>query len=422
MKMSKKGKRHLWKCMAIYVVVLIALSIIAVSCSEKQAATPRPAAYPRVERTYDTTYTCAYPELNIMLNANAEISGNDSGFSVRYAKYGASFFCSYERIGSHDDFIETMLKKEGMTIGDAKKLIDNLPVTAQQMVYMDRLKLDYDKNINRAEATKLITSKLNYLNKIEQRPASEAQVSLLDKRGIKHSENVTVAEFNEKIYFGKPTTKQINYLNLHRIEYDKEKICYGKARNLIDINKKYIAQRRELPATEKQIDYLKNNGIEYKEGITSGQASDIIDNHMTAAKEARQQGSNEPLTEKQKAFLEERGLPTDIGKKEAVQIIGRTMNMEKIQNFTEAKNVNKPTIYEEYRALAKKQIESGKEIDDKKIAAELLKRGHSEKYVQKAIFSCSPANDYNNSLKAVKAAAKMPTVKKAMEKSADRGR
>lgn len=312
--------------------------------------------------------------------------------------------------------------KEGMTIGDAKKLIDNLPVTAQQMVYMDRLKLDYDKNINRAEATKLITSKLNYLNKIEQRPASEAQVSLLDKRGIAHSENVTVAEFNEKIYFGKPTTKQINYLNLHRIEYDKEKICYGKARNLIDINKKYIAQRRELPATEKQIDYLKNNGIEYKEGITSGQASDIIDNHMTAAKEARQQGSNEPLTEKQKAFLEERGLPTDIGKKEAVQIIGRTMNMEKIQNFTEAKNVNKPTIYEEYRALAKKQIESGKEIDDKKIAAELLKRGHSEKYVQKAIFSCSPANDYNNSLKAVKAAAKMPTVKKAMEKSADRGR
>lgn len=121
-----------------------------------------------------------------------------------------------------------------------------------------------------------------------------------------------------------------------------------------------------MPATEKQIDYLKNNGIEYKEGITSGQASDIIDNHMTAAKEARQQGSNEPLTEKQKAFLEERGLPTDIGKKEAVQIIGRTMNMEKIQNFTEAKNVNKPTIYEEYRALAKKQIESGKEIDDKK--------------------------------------------------------
>lgn len=112
MKMSKKGKRHLWKCMAIYVVVLIALSIIAVSCSEKQAAVPRPAAYPRVERTYDTTYTCAYPELNIMLNANAEISGNDSGFSVRYAKYGASFFCSYERIGSHDDFIETMLKKE----------------------------------------------------------------------------------------------------------------------------------------------------------------------------------------------------------------------------------------------------------------------------------------------------------------------
>ena len=55
--MSKKGKRHLWKCMAIYVVVLIALSIIAVSCSEKQAAVPRPAAYPRVERTYDTTYT-----------------------------------------------------------------------------------------------------------------------------------------------------------------------------------------------------------------------------------------------------------------------------------------------------------------------------------------------------------------------------
>ena len=94
---------------------------------------------------------------------------------------------------------------------------------------------------------------------------------------------------------------------------------------------------------------------------------------------------------------------------------------EKIQNYSGPDG--KAKIYDEYRGLAKKQMESGKEIDDKKIAAELLKSGHTEKMVQKAIFTCAPANDYNHSLKMVKAAAKMPTVAKKMkENEANRGR
>lgn len=305
--------------------------------------------------------------------------------------------------------------KDGMTIGDASKLISKLPVTPEQLVYMDRIKLDYDKDITRGEAEKLITSRMNYLEKAYALPATEKQVALLDKRGIEHSENVTVGEFKEKMYFAKPTEKQLKYLDFHKIEYDKEKICYGKADTLIDTNKKYIEMRKNLPATDKQINFLKENNIEYPENITAGQASKMIDEHLTAS-----QNSNE-LTAKQKAFLEKRGLPTDIDKKEANQIIGRTVNLEKIQNYTAPDG--KANIYDEYRGLAKKQMESGKEIDDKKIAAELLKSGHTEKMVQKAIFTCSPANDYNHSLKMVKAAAKMPTVAKKMkENEANRGR
>lgn len=305
--------------------------------------------------------------------------------------------------------------KDGMTIGDASKLISKLPVTPEQLVYMDRIKLDYDKDITRGEAEKLITSRMNYLEKAYALPATEKQVALLDKRGIEHSENVTVGEFKEKMYFAKPTEKQLKYLDFHKIEYDKEKICYGKADTLIDTNKKYIEMRKNLPATDKQINFLKENNIEYPENITAGQASKMIDEHLTAS-----QSSNE-LTAKQKAFLEKRGLPTDIDKKEANQIIGRTVNLEKIQNYTAPDG--KANIYDEYRGLAKKQMESGKEIDDKKIAAELLKSGHTEKMVQKAIFTCSPANDYNHSLKMVKAAAKMPTVAKKMkENEANRGR
>ena len=305
--------------------------------------------------------------------------------------------------------------KDGMTIGDASKLISKLPVTPEQLVYMDRIKLDYDKDITRGEAEKLITSRMNYLEKAYALPATEKQVALLDKRGIEHSENVTVGEFKEKMYFAKPTEKQLKYLDFHKIEYDKEKICYGKADTLIDTNKKYIEMRKNLPATDKQINFLKENNIEDPENITAGQASKMIDEHLTAS-----QNSNE-LTAKQKAFLEKRGLPTDIDKKEANQIIGRTVNLEKIQNYTAPDG--KANIYDEYRGLAKKQMESGKEIDDKKIAAELLKSGHTEQMVQKAIFTCSPANDYNHSLKMVKAAAKMPTVAKKMkENEANRGR
>lgn len=109
--MSRKGERHLWRCMLLYLAFLIVLCIVAVACSERKVAVPRPTAYPRVMRAYDTTYTCVFPALNIMLNKNAVVSDSDGGFSVRYAKYGASLYCSYEGFSCDEDFMKTMDKR-----------------------------------------------------------------------------------------------------------------------------------------------------------------------------------------------------------------------------------------------------------------------------------------------------------------------
>ena len=105
--------------MALYIAFLIAIGVIAISCSEKRVPVPRPTAYPRIERLYDTAYTCAYRPLNIMLNKNAEITGNANGFRVRYSGYGASIYCSYSNSDNTRDFAETLQKREDRVIMDA---------------------------------------------------------------------------------------------------------------------------------------------------------------------------------------------------------------------------------------------------------------------------------------------------------------
>lgn len=77
---------------------------------------------------------------------------------------------------------------------------------------------------------------------------------------------------------------------------------------------------------------------------------------------------------------------------------------------------------EGYYKLAQKYLEKGKEIDDKKIAASLLKDGHRDCDVKSVIHKNSPncVNDLSKAQSIVNEAKKLPSVKKALEKENSR--
>ncbi len=100
----RKRTVMMWRCMVIYVIALLAILLVACSQREK-VGVPRPVAYPRIERSYDTTYTCVYAPLNIEMNRNVEVERTDSaadagGFRAAYPHYGAELLCSYHRTGN----------------------------------------------------------------------------------------------------------------------------------------------------------------------------------------------------------------------------------------------------------------------------------------------------------------------------------
>ena len=85
----QKRNAMMWKCMVIYVIALLAILLVACVRKEGQkVGVPRPVAYPRVERSYDTVYSCVYAPLNIELNRNAKVE-----------RYGAELLCGYNRVG-----------------------------------------------------------------------------------------------------------------------------------------------------------------------------------------------------------------------------------------------------------------------------------------------------------------------------------
>ena len=91
----QKRNAMMWKCMVIYVIALLAILLVAcVRKGGQKVGVPRPVAYPRVERSYDTVYSCVYAPLNIELNRNAKVERTDSaadagGFRAAYPRYGA---------------------------------------------------------------------------------------------------------------------------------------------------------------------------------------------------------------------------------------------------------------------------------------------------------------------------------------------
>lgn len=303
---------------------------------------------------------------------------------------------------------------DNITVGEASKIIGQLHATVEQMDYMDKLKISYPAEITINGASKLIEQKMREFEARDNSPATDKQIAALKAHGIQPAENITRAEARAQIYLSPATEKQIKYLNANKIEYDKDKICYGRAGYLIGKHTLQLTELRSQPATEYQLDMLDKMQIKYDKGITKGEAYDII---------KKQKQIENAVTEKQVKKAEALGieLPKNATRAEAAQQIELKVRENKIAEFV-SKEAN-PDAYDKYLELANKQYaKTGdfSKIDDNKIAREMLKQGFEKQSVVDAITEHSPVGrDYARADKTVEAAAKTPAVAKAMAKAKD---
>lgn len=308
---------------------------------------------------------------------------------------------------------------DNITVGEASKIIGQLHATVEQMDYMDKLKISYPAEITINGASKLIEQKMREFEARDNSPATDKQIAALKAHGIQPAENITRAEARAQIYLSPATEKQIKYLNANKIEYDKDKICYGRAGYLIGKHTLQLTELRSQPATEYQLDMLDKMQIKYSKEITKGEAYDII---------KKQKQIENAVTEKQVKKAEALGieLPKNATRAEAAQQIELKVRENKIAEFV-SKEAN-PDAYDKYLELANKQYaKTGdfSKIDDNKIAKEMLKQGFEKQSVVDAITEHSPVGrDYARADKTVEAAAKTPAVAKAMAtaKDAEKGR
>lgn len=307
---------------------------------------------------------------------------------------------------------------ENITYGEASKIIGKLHATVEQMDFLDKLKLPYNAGVTREEASKLIEQKLKQFDDRDNQPATEKQLAALKAHGVEPAADITRGEARAQIYLSPATDKQLRYLDNNKVEYDKSKICFGRASFLIEKHSAELEASRSQSATQEQLNKLDKMHIEYEKGITKGQAYDLI-------KEGVQKET--AATDKQYAKAKELGfeLAADATKKEAAQQIEVKNRENQIAEFTPKES---PDAYDKYLELANKQYAKAQDfgkIDDKKIAAEMLKAGFSKENVRDAITEHSPVGrDYARADKLVEVAAKMRTVAKAMAakaKEAERG-
>ena len=303
---------------------------------------------------------------------------------------------------------------DNITVGEASKIIGQLHATVEQMDYMDKLKISYPAEITINGASKLIEQKMREFEARDNSPATDKQIAALKAHGIQPAENITRAEARAQIYLSPATEKQIKYLNANKIEYDKDKICYGRAGYLIQKHTLQLTELRSQPATEYQLDMLDKMQIKYGKEITKGEAYDII---------KKQKQIENAVTEKQVKKAEALGieLPKNATRAEAAQQIELKVRENKIAEFV-PKEANSDA-YDKYLELANKQYaKTGdfSKIDDNKIAREMLKQGFEKQSVVDAITEHSPVGrDYARADKTVEAAAKTPAVAKAMAKAKD---
>lgn len=303
---------------------------------------------------------------------------------------------------------------DNITVGEASKIIGQLHATVEQMDYMDKLKISYPAEITINGASKLIEQKMREFEARDNSPATDKQIAALKAHGIQPAENITRAEARAQIYLSPATEKQIKYLNANKIEYDKDKICYGRAGYLIGKHTLQLTELRSQPATEYQLDMLDKMQIKYGKEITKGEAYDII---------KKQKQIENAVTEKQVKKAEALGieLPKNATRAEAAQQIELKVRENKIAEFV-SKEANSDA-YDKYLELANKQYaKTGdfSKIDDNKIAREMLKQGFEKQSVVDAITEHSPVGrDYARADKTVEAASKTPAVAKAMAKAKD---
>lgn len=309
--------------------------------------------------------------------------------------------------------------EENITVGEASKIIGKLHATVEQMDYLDKLKISYTAGVTRNEASELIEKKMRQIETRDKMPATNKQLETMKAHGIEHAADITRGEARARIYLSPATEHQIKHLEKNDIEYDKNKICFGRASYLISSFNAQLEKSRSEPATQSQLNLLDKMQIEYKNSITKGEAYQLIQ----AAKKAENS-----VTDKQVKKAEELGLelPKDATRAEAAQQIELKVRENKIAEFV-AKEAS-PDAYDKYLELANKQYaKSGdfSKIDDKKIAGEMLKQGFDKQSVIDAITEHSPVGrDYARADKTVEAATKMPSVAKAMAnaKGAEKGR
>lgn len=310
--------------------------------------------------------------------------------------------------------------KDNMTNGEFRKIIGKLPPTPEQMKYLEEFKVVYNKKITFAMAMDDIECLRKAIERYDL-PMTDKQRDMLIRHGQTVANDMTVGEADMAIDNMPATEKQIAYLKRHNFEkqlefldingikYDKENLRYGTARMLIQQEKERIEAIRNEPATKEQLNYLTKNKIKHEDNLTKGQASDLIRaQKMEALK----------VTEKQLELIKKYDLelPDGADRKMASQMITVAMRTEAIESFTVPAE-RKMTLSEGYLALAKQQLASGKNIDDKVIAAELLKDGHSADDVKKVIFKHSPSNSYAHAMDKVQEALKMPSVAKKIKEA-----
>lgn len=314
---------------------------------------------------------------------------------------------SVEQLNTLDKYGKSY--EDNITVKQASELISMLPATSEQLKYLNKLKLEHDDDITRGAATALINKKMRELDAKEKMPASEKQIEMMKNHGLQITEGITFGEASKAIYLLPATEKQIDFLNKHKIEYDQNKICYGLANKLISQRLEFIDEVRKQPASKEQLDFMSKNKIEFHEGITKGEASDLINKNQLEKFKA----TDKQIDTAKKYGLE---LPVNASKKMAAEMIGVALKTNAIESFVPPTD-RKLLVHESYLALAQKQLKAGKTIDDKKIAGELIKQGHSIDSVKKTIYKNSPANSYSNAEKAIKEALKMPSVVKSVKES-----
>lgn len=309
---------------------------------------------------------------------------------------------------------------ENITVGQASKIIGQLPATDEQKEYMDKLKIEYKTDVTRNEAAKFIENKMRLFEERDMQPATEKQIAAIKQHGLEPAENITRGEARAQIYLSPATEKQLSYLNAKNIEYDSNKICFGRASTLIENYKKELEAERSQPASEKQLAVLDDRNIAYKDGITKGEAYDLIKQDIKI---------KEAVTDKQTELCSKLGieLPANANRGYAAEVIDIKLRQNAISEYKPGEN-ERPNVFSKYMELANKQYEKANDfgkIDDKKIAAELMKQGFDKNQVRNAIIEKSPAGkDFGRADELVNAASKMPSVVKAQTnaKGAEMGR